>query len=373
MDAAGQPPSDLTEATALVGVLHIYVALDWGDEVDLERARQLAPAELLKLARRSRTPSSISYRPLPLRFRLPLLPLELAELGAVAAEAEATVFDFGGVSLALRVPLELSPSALLRLAGSLSDPSQIVEAARRAIAPLFDQLKPAIQQPACSDLSEEYFVFQLVPGEPSTGVAQLLTSSANWAAGLVRLEDEPLGPDEVAEALRLRISYTPTDLFIPEWSAALLVDRECEETLQVIAFANVQLLEYRHIDNRLDDRLAGAYRLIHPLAQRWLPFWARPGQQLRELGELRMEAHDLYERTGNVLKLVGDQYLARVYHLLAGRFHLEEWRHNIQRALEVAENAYQVVSDQAATNRMETLEWIVIILIGFEVIMAMRH
>jgi hypothetical protein len=373
MDATGQPPAESIEATALSGVLHIYVALDWGEEVDLERARHLAPAELLTLARRPRTPSSISYRPLPLRFRLPPLPLQLAELGAVQAEPEVTVFDFGGLSLALRVPLELAPDALLRLAGSLSEPSQIVEAARAAIAPLFERLKPSIQEPACSELSEEYFVFQLKPGQSLTDVDRLLKASANWTAGLVRLEDEPLGADEVAEALRLRISYTPTDLFVPEWSAALLIDRECEETLQVIAFANVQLLEYRHIDNRLDDRLAGAYRLIHPLAQRRMPFWYRPGRQLRELGEMRMEAHDLYERTGNVLKLVGDQYLARVYHLLSARFHQEEWRHNIERALEVAENAYQVVSDQAAANRGETLEWIVIVLIGFEVIMAMWH
>ncbi len=181
MDAPGPSSADLTAETALVGVLHIYVALDWGDEVDLERARRLAPAELLTLARRSRTPSSISYRPLPLRFRLPPLPLELAELGAVQAEAEATVFDFGGLSLALRVPLKLSPAALLRLAGSLSEPARIVEAARRAIAPLFEQLKPAIQQPAVSDLSEEYFVFQLVPGEPWSDVNRLLSSASAWA------------------------------------------------------------------------------------------------------------------------------------------------------------------------------------------------
>ena len=122
----------------------------------------------------------------------------------------------------------------------------------------------------------------------------------------MRLEDEPLGPDEVAAALRLRISYTPDDLFVPEWSAALLIDRECEETLQAIAVANVQLLEYRHLDDRLDDRLARAYNLIYPLAHALAPVLAQPGRQLRELGELRMEAHDLYERTGNVLKLVGD-------------------------------------------------------------------
>ena len=35
---------------------------------------------------------------------------------------------------------------------------------------------------------------------------------------------------------------------------AVLVDRECDETLQTIEFANLQLLEFRHIDNRLAIR-----------------------------------------------------------------------------------------------------------------------
>ena len=45
-------------------------------------------------------------------------------------------------------------------------------------------------------------------------------------AGLVRLEDEPLNADEINEALRSQIRYTPHDLLVPEWSAALLIDRE---------------------------------------------------------------------------------------------------------------------------------------------------
>ncbi len=59
---------------------------------------------------------------------------------------------------------------------------------------------------------------------------------------------------------------------------------------------------------------------------------------------LKVEATDLFERTGNVLKLVGDQYLARVYDLLVSvRFHLKEWEESIRRKLEVAEGVYQVV------------------------------
>jgi uncharacterized Rmd1/YagE family protein len=39
----------------------------------------------------------------------------------------------------------------------------------------------------------------------------------------------------------------------------------------------------------------------------------------------------------------------------------------------VAENAYQVISDQAAGYRTETLEWIVIFLIALEVVLATIH
>ena len=94
---------------------------------------------------------------------------------------------------------------------------------------------------------------------------------------------------------------------------------------------------------------------------------------MRQLGELKVEANGLFERTGNVLKLVGDQYLARVYRLVAGRFHLEEWEQNIQRKLEVAEGVYQVVSDQAVTGRTEFLELVVIFLILLEILLAVFH
>jgi hypothetical protein len=201
-----------------------------------------------------------------------------------------------------------------------------------------------------------------------------LESHAGWLAGLVRLESGPLSPEEITEALRLYIRYSPQDLFIPDWAAAVLIDQDCDETLQTIEFANLQLLEFRHIDNRLDGSLTVAYQLIHSLAQSRLPFWRSHGRALRVLGELKVEANGLFERTENVLKLVGDQYLARVYRLVEGRFHLHEWEQSIQRKLEVAEGVYRVVSDQTDTFRAEFLELTVVLLIVLEVLLALfRH
>src|SRR5439155_24495899 len=116
------------------------------------------------------------------------------------------------------------------------------------------------------------------------------------------IEDQPLSPEESAEALRLSLRYGQNDLFIADWAAAVLIDyeQECEETLQTIEFANLQLLEYRHIDDRLDDTLAQANKLIARLDKSHFPLLRSQDSSLRVLGELKVEANGLFERTGNV-------------------------------------------------------------------------
>jgi hypothetical protein len=367
-ETEGQPALGVCE-----GILHIHVAFDWGEEVHLVQAQQLIPSAAHGMPRRARTPASIEYRPLPLRLPVPPTELELPEIGPVMPTGELTVFDFAAVSVAWCVPFRLSAAALARLANYLAT-APLVEAARRAIEPTYTRLLPAIDNPSWGELSEEYYVFQLLPPQPANPADLLLGPHADWLAGLVRLEQTALSPEEVAEALRVHISYAGSDLFVADWPAAVLIDRDCEDTLEVIEFANLQLLEYRHIDRRLDDNLGKAYRLIHGLRGSWLPLWRTHHRPLRVLGDLKVEAADLFERTVNVLKLVGDQYLARVYRLLAGRFHLEEWGRSIRRKLEALEGTYRILSDQAATYRAEFLELLIILLIALEIWLAFfRH
>lgn len=362
------PPGTFT------GVLHVQVAFDWGDEVDLTLARARQGTVPQPLPRRRRTPSTIEYRPLPVRLAVPSVSLRLPELGTVEAAGDATIFDFAGVSVALRVPFTLPAGALLVLAGELADPEPVVRATRAALEPLYQELLPGITDPHFSPLTEEYFVFQLPSGDP-LAPATLLKDHPAWLAGLVRLEAGPLSAEEINEALRRHLSYSPSDLFVADWAAAVLLDSDCEETLQAIEFANLQLLEYRHIDNRLDDYLATADDLVRPRRpRRWFPAWRTHLGPLQVVGELQVEATGLFERTGNVLKLVGDQYLARLYRMLALRFHLPQWEQNIQRKLEVLERIYEMLSDQAATIRGEALEITVVILIMLELALAIwRH
>jgi hypothetical protein len=166
------------------------------------------------------------------------------------------------------------------------------------------------------------------------------------------------------------VSYGRDDLTLIDWNAALVYDREGEDVRAVLEFANVELLEMRYLDQLLDDALDRSYRTLS--TRRWQSF-ASLGiggyrAELRRLAQLQVDSAVLFEGVNNALKLLGDQYLARVYRLASQRFHLSEWDASILRKLQTLESIYEKVSDQATNHRMEILEWIIIILIAFEVV-----
>ena len=94
------------------------------------------------------------------------------------------------------------------------------------------------------------------------------------------------------------------------------------------------------------------------------------GPDLRSLARLELDAAILFEQVTNALKLVGDQFLARVYALASRRFHLADWDSSIARKLQTIDGIYAKMTDRAATRRMETLEWIIIVLIAVSTILS---
>jgi hypothetical protein len=360
-------------ADPLAATVHLAFAFDIGDEIDLDRTREILQAEPGQLPRRRRTPESIGYRPAPIRIELEPAGITLPGEWSFARppRGELTLFDFGAVSLAAQFHLSASPLALRELAGKLAEPAALTEAARKLLAPWFRQIEPAVRDFAVSEMNEEYIVFQL-PERKSNW----LDDRGDWIAGLVRLESEPLSSGEIREATRHSLSYTPSDIVVLDWAAGFVADIECADTLQIIEFANVQLLEFRQIDDRLDDRLEAAYRLIRPerpqppLARRW----RLHGDAVRQIRELEIEATSLFERVDNSLKLIGDQYLARVFEVASARFHLRGWQQSIRRKLDTVGHVYDLLIQQAAGQRMEALEITVVLLIALEIVLAiLRH
>jgi len=91
------------------------------------------------------------------------------------------------------------------------------------------------------------------------------------------------------------------------------------------------------------------------------------GAALRRVAELQVDDAIFFEGVNNTLKLLGDQYLARVYRMTNQRFHLGEWDSSILRKLQTLESIYEKISDQGSNRRMEILEWVIVILIAVSI------
>jgi hypothetical protein len=157
------------------------------------------------------------------------------------------------------------------------------------------------------------------------------------------------------------------DLTIADWNAALVVDREGDDIRTVLEYANVELLEMRWLDQKLDLALNDAYETIARPSLNLPRMLGYYSADLRHLAELQVDNAILFEGVNNTLKLLGDQYLARVYALINKRFHLDEWDASILRKLQTLESIYGKISDQAGSRRLEMLEWVIILLIAFSV------
>ena len=359
----------MSSAEAITGRLHCIVAFDWGESVNFERAAELVRPEKHVLPRRRRTPAAIAYRPPPLRFDLGSAQMPVPSLSS-PAQMELVAFDFGAVSFSIQISFALGIDQLRQLASELAESDWLLNLAKEKALPLYERLRTAIDNPKWSEEYEEYLTFQLDPHPALFAGGKINPAALPALIAMLRLDNAEFSEDEVGDALRCRISYEKHDVVIIDWPAAVVIDCDCEDTLQTIEFANVQLLEYRCLDKRVDEALAAARRQIALATQSRLQFWRTHALPLRILNEMRLDAVGTFERAGSTLQLVGDQYLSRLYRLASDRFHLPQWADKVRQALDVAEDVHQTLLSQSSMYRLELLEITIVALILVEMALA---
>ena len=138
--------------------------------------------------------------------------------------------------------------------------------------------------------------------ERRRAVAGLLTETAA----------EKLSEPQVNEVLRIQRSFENTDLVVIDWDAALVVDLTgyVDDVLYALELANLQLEEFRTMDQRLDKYLDRAY---DDLERRRMPLLDAASKMSRHLGRSRVDVAKLTDEVTHITKFLGDWYLARVY------------------------------------------------------------
>lgn len=358
-------------AHILQGQVVALFAFDVGYEVSLEQLGRLfstIPAQ--PLSRKKQTPSYLQYARPPQILNLGKTAGWFVESGSI----QATVFDFGVVSLAYRWPLTESGQNwmvedLPRLSHDLYRRNLEVQA-REQVENLMRTIAPTITKPSLSKLVEDYYLFiieQLDQPVPAEGV---LRQYAATLANTLRFETATLSLEQQAEALSQKISYYDRDLVIVDWNAAIIYDPDYEDTVSVLELLNAELLEARYMDAQLDKRIAEFANLARQRTEWPIPLRTPYRQVIQELAELRIESSLLTERVDNSLKLIGDLYLARVHAAAAQRLYLQEWERGITHKLEIIADLYQLLTDRVRTAQSHTLELAVIALILVELCLA---
>jgi hypothetical protein len=349
------------------GHCHVYFAFLAAGAVDLERAQNVMrelQATRPRFRRDRRTPAYLDFDPPPLQITLPCDPVPVG-VGAFASEARADVrvFDFGAFSVDLRIPLDQPLGELGTLSSALYDHPALLASARQRVDELRTRLRLALSGEGSRDVYEQYVVFDVAAFDPPLAAQALIEAPdlRQAVAQILRSEQRTLSDGLVAEATRLSISYSPDDLLVVDWSTALAIGGSADERL-VLEFANVELLELRCLDKRLDGDLEAASRALSR-RRRW-PFG---GADLRRVARLQVESAMLYESVANAVSLLGDQWLADVYNLIAERYDLSKWQGSIVHKLASLESIYQKISDEAAVRRSELLEMVIIALIALEI------
>ena len=167
-----------------------------------------------------------------------------------------------------------------------------------------------------------------------------------------------IGQSRAAERGRVRDGAFVYDR--PEGAAA---------TLDILEFANTQLVELRTYDGLLDAELDAIYAV--ETRRTFGPFDRRRAVSAAErLRHLIVDVLELTDRSSNALKITGDAYFARVYRAAAARLGLSEWQRQLDSKLRSINEMYRFFADQAQNARAEFLELIVVALIAIEIVIG---
>jgi hypothetical protein len=185
-------------------------------------------------------------------------------------------------------------------------------------------------------------------------------------------EKTNISPQMREEIVKNSLSYTTDDLAILSWDSALLCNPESPtDLIDLIEFANVQVLELRYYDRELTREMEKMYDDIEH-ADRLSAF--RRGHQYHaimvKLMETSAEISEIIEKVDNLIKVTEDVYYARVYATALKVLRSSQWSESVSRKIEVIQENYSMLSDEVRIQHSNFLEWVIIILIALEFVLA---
>ena len=359
-----------SHASAILnGSVLVLIQFDVCEELRLDRLRNVrASAVQRRPSMKHAAPAYVRYERPPVVEQFEPLQLESGE----RLEGEIKYYDYGVVSVVLQLPFSGDWDNLVRLASrwvwDIDFASRVEPGVRKRLA----ECAEAMVRPYSRWLSEDYFIFLVSEARGTSSAADLIRDHGLQIAQVVRGDALQLSPGESNEVLHSQISYYANDLTVIGWNAAFLYDTTAgaETAIQLLEYANSQLLEFRHYDELLTDILDRAYALLEQktgFMARW-----RLARSARNLHTTLLDVAELTERADNAIKFLSDMFAARLYRLAAAKVGVPDYKELVARKVKMADDLYNYMIDQFNQSRAFFLEFTVVLILLIELFYLFR-
>jgi hypothetical protein len=348
----------------LNGSIRALLLFDVSEEIDLQRLRTLVGAGTVKRepAFRHPSPEYVRYEQPPVGDVIGACePFE-----GWPMEGRVRYFHYGVASVELRSAFSGAGwSDVISLANRWVLSDELEKRARELLRARINVVKPAFVKPYENWIAEDYYVIQVDPvGMPAEDLAR---EYGNEIAQIVRGEELRLSANERQEVLAASMSYYPQDLLVVGWVAAFVYDTAdgATPTIDLLEYANSQLLEFRHYDEVLTGVLADVYKRLEK-RRRWFSRWSLV-RQAGNLNTLRLDYQEVVERTENAIKFLSDMFYARAYRLAASRIGVPDYRNLVNAKLSDARDLYESLVNEFHQSRAFFLEVMVVVILLIEI------
>jgi hypothetical protein len=354
----------------LCGSVLVMIQFDVCEEIRLDELRSILDARTVDTSFKHMAPGYVRFQRPPVEEALEPLVLESGE----RLQGEIKYFDYGVVSVVFELPFSGNWDKLVQLSSRWVWDTNFESLATRIVKQKLGRAAPALVKPYTAEwLKEDYFIFHLreIVGAPSG--AELLASQADCISQVVRGENQPLSDGERQEILQSRISYYPGDLAVIGWNAAFIYDSPsgAETAIQLLQYANSQLLEFRHYDELLTKQLEDVYDFLERGGRGLWSRW-RTARAASKLHTVLLDVSELTERADNAIKFLSDMFSARLYKLAASKVGVPDYKDLVQQKLQTAEELYRFMVDEFNQSRAFVLELMVVIILIIELVYFFR-
>jgi hypothetical protein len=362
------------EAFPLRGSFRYLFLYDVAEAIRLDLLGSMGFSTATSLA--SDPPAAVAQH---LRFERPPLAESLAPFtlqSGERAEAQAKYYDYGVVSIEVQFSFECDWDSLVPQSARWNATAELENRATELLRAALQRIAPALVKPVDTWLREDYSIIQLhevcdPQGGPLSASA-LLAQHAGELAQLVRAESVPLSDAERQEVLQSSISYSQNDVLIVGWLGALVYgsSESTAASIQLLEYANTQLLEFRYYDGLLTELLSSVYR---SLERQKIPFsaWSL-SRDAAHLNTIRLDVMELTERIDNAIKFLSDMFYARLYGLISAKVGVPDYRRLVDQKLRTAGELYRFMVDQFNQSRSFVLELLVVIILVIELFFLFR-